>query len=76
MVDTDVRVYSRRAPGLLESVLSVNVCMRVCVCPPPRLLITSGVIYTRYDRSNKFYAFYMAAVVDIDSGRVIIIIGI
>ena len=42
----------RRTPGFLELLLSTNVCMRVClcvhvrvcVCPPPRLLITSGVI--------------------------------
>ena len=43
------------------------VCL--CVCPPPRLSITSGVIWTPYDWSNKFYGFYMAAEVDIDSGR-------
>ena len=68
----------RRAPGFLELLLSVNVCMRlcvfvyVCVCPPPRLFITSGVMgvmWTPYDWSNKFYGFYMAAVVDIDSRR-------
>ena len=38
------------------------------VCPPPRLLITSGVIWTSYDWSNKFYGFYVADEVDIDSG--------
>ena len=41
----------------------------VCVCPPPRLLITSGVIWTPYDWSNKLYGFYMVAVVDIGSGH-------
>ena len=37
------------------------VCVRVCVCvcPPPRLLITSGVIWTPYDWLNKFYSCYM-----------------
>ena len=41
----------------------------MCVCPLPRLLITSGVIWTPYDWLNKFYSFYMAAVVVIGSGR-------
>ena len=41
----------------------------MCVCPLPRLLITSGVIWTPYDWLNKFYSFYMAAVVIIGSGR-------
>ena len=50
-------------------------CVCVCVfvlCPPPRLLITSGVIWCdidSYDWSNKFYGFCMTAVVNIDSGR-------
>ena len=36
----------------------VFVCACVClyVCPPPRLLITSGVICTPYDWLNKFYS--------------------
>ena len=41
----------------------------VCVCPPLRLLITSGVIWTPYDWVNKFYSFYMAIVVVIVNGR-------
>ena len=48
------------------------VCVCVCVCPPPRLLITSGVMWYDIDpiRSlNKFYDFYMAVVVGISSGR-------
>ena len=47
-------------------------CMHVCVCPSPRLLITSGVMQCNidpYDWLNKFYGFYMAAVVGIISGR-------
>ena len=40
----------------------------VCVCLPPRLLITSGVIWTPYDWLNKFYSFYMAAEVVTGSG--------
>ena len=46
----------------------VCVCVCVCVCLPPRLLIISGVIWTPYDWSKKFYGFYIAAEVDIDSG--------
>ena len=49
---------------------SVYVC--VFVCPPPRLLITSGVMWCDidpYDWLNNFYGFYMAAVVGIVSGR-------
>ena len=70
-----VCIYVYRIVGFLELLLSANVCMRacvclrLCVCLPPRLLITSGVIWTPYDWSNKFYGFYMAAVVDISSGH-------
>ena len=34
--------------------------MRVCVCLPPRLLITSDMILTSYNWLNKFYYCYMA----------------
>ena len=45
-------------------------CVCVCVCvSTPRLLITSDVMWTPYDWSNKFHGFYMAAVVDINSGH-------
>ena len=44
------------------------VCACGCVCPPLRLLITSGVIWTPYDWLNKGYSLYMAAVVIIDGG--------
>ena len=39
-------------------------CMCVCVLvrPPPRLVITSGVIWTPYDWLNKYYSFCMAAI--------------
>ena len=45
-------------------------CVFVCVymCLPPRLLITSGVIWTPYDWVNKFYS-YMAALVSIVDGH-------
>ena len=43
-------------------------CVCVCVCPPLRLLITSGVIWTPHDWLNKGYCFYMAAVVIIGDG--------
>ena len=36
-------------------------------CLPLRLLITSGMIWTLYDWLNKFYSFYMTAVVNIVS---------
>ena len=53
--------------------LSVCMCVRVCVCmcvyPPPRLLITSGVIWTPYDWLNKFFSCYMTIVVIIVNGR-------
>ena len=45
------------------------VSMRVCVCPRPRVLITSGVIWTSYDWLNKFYSCYMATVAVIVNGR-------
>ena len=50
----------------------VCVCMCACVCPPPRLLITSGVMWRDmdpYDWLNKFYSCYMATVVVIVNGR-------
>ena len=46
--------------------------MCVCVCPPPRLLLTSGVMWCDidpYNWLNKFYDFYVAVVVGISSGR-------
>ena len=44
--------------------------MHVCVsvCPPPRLLITSGVIWTLYNWLNKFYSCYMTTAVVIING--------
>ena len=33
------------------------------MCPPMRLLITSAMIWTPYDRLNKFYSCYMATIV-------------
>ena len=46
----------------------VYVCMCVCVCPPPRLTLTSGVIWTPYDWLNQLYSFHIAAVVGMVSG--------
>ena len=54
-------------PSFLKLCFICNVSM--CVCLPPRLLITSGIIWTPYDWLNKFYSFYMAAIVDIISRR-------
>ena len=45
----------------------MHVCMCVCVSPPLRLLITSGMIWTPYDWLNKFYSFCVVAVVGIVS---------
>ena len=48
----------------------MSACMCVCVSAP-RLLITSGMMccdIDPYDWLNKFYGFYVAAVVGIDSG--------
>ena len=50
--------------------MCVCVCVCVCMCPLPRLKITSGVMWhdmTPYDWLNKFYNFYIAAVVSIIS---------
>ena len=70
------QAHAGHMPGFLKLLLSMNVCMHmclcVCVCPPPRLLITSGVMWCDidpYDWLNKFYGFYMAAVIGINSGR-------
>ena len=60
-------------PDFLELLLSTNACMHVClrvfVCIPPRLLITSGVIWTSCDWLNNFYSFYMATAIIIGSKR-------
>ena len=48
----------------------MHVCLHVCVSTP-RLLITSGVMWcdidSIYDWLNKFYSYYIAAVVGIVS---------
>ena len=54
-------------------IVGMRVCMCVCVCvcvrvPTPRLLVTSGVIWTTYDWLNKFYTCYMATVAIIING--------
>ena len=37
-------------PGFLKLILcGLSVCVRVCVCPRPRLLITSGVMWRDID---------------------------
>ena len=37
--------------------------------PPPRLLLTSGMIWTTYNWLNKFYSCYMVMVAIIVNGR-------
>ena len=53
-------------PGFLKlfqcRCLLGSVCVFVCMSSP-RLLISSGVIWTSYDWLNKFYSRYMATVV-------------
>ena len=53
-------------PGFLKLFL----CGRLyaCVCPSPRLVKTSAMIWTSYDWLNKFYSFYMVTVVIIVNG--------
>ena len=50
-------------------IVGMHVCVCVFVCPCPRLLMTSGMIWTSYDWLNKFYSCYMATVVAIVNGR-------
>ena len=57
-------------PGFLKF-LSMNVCMHacvdVCVCLPPRLLLTSVMMWRDY--VYKLYSIYIASVVGMVSGR-------
>ena len=49
-----------------------SVCVFMCVCPPQRLLITSGVMWCHMDPIrlvNKFYSCNMATVVVIVNGH-------
>ena len=57
----------RPVAGVYLSVICVHVS--VSVCPPPRLLITNGVMQTQYHWLNKLYSFYMAAIIGIISRR-------
>ena len=43
------------------------VYVSVCLDLPPRLVITSGMIWTLYDWLNKLYSLYMVAVISIIS---------
>ena len=68
-----VRTWFLRIASVCECIYAcVLACVCVCVCPPPRLLITSGVLccdIDPYDWLNKLYGFCMAAVVSTGSGR-------
>ena len=46
----------------LLKIVSVHTFVAMCACPPPRPLITSGVIWNPSDWLNKGYSFYVAAV--------------
>ena len=64
----DVRTSLRPVRAwFLEIDLVRELCVCVSMCPPPRLVITSGVIWTPYDWLNKYYSFCMAAIVGIVS---------
>ena len=61
-------------PGFLKLYLCerLYVCVFACVCPTPKLRMTSGMMWCDidpYDWSNKFYHFYMASVVIVVSGH-------
>ena len=66
--DTFLCAGQRPARAWFFKIASVCECLYACVCLhvclPPKLVITSGMIWTPYDWSNKFYGFYMAAVVE------------
>ena len=51
IVKPGVPAAGRCTPGFLELLLSANfsMCVCLCVCPPPRLLITSGVMWCDID---------------------------
>ena len=60
----------QRMPSFLVMLLFMIVCMCVCVSvSAPRLLITSGMMWTPYDWVNKFYSFYMATAFVIGCSR-------
>ena len=45
--------------------MHIHAC--ACVCPPPRLLLISGMIWNPCGWLNKFYSLYMTAIVSIIS---------
>ena len=58
-------------PGFLNG-FCADVCMCLCVCPPPRVLITSGVMWHDMDPIRlikQVLHLYMATVVVIVNGR-------
>ena len=63
----DIRIFLCRC---LYMCVCVCVCECACLCEcasTPRLLITTGMIWTLYDWLNKLYSFYVATVVSIIS---------
>ena len=65
------QVHTGRRPSRpwFLKMVSTYVDIHMYVCPPPRLLITSGEILTPYDWLNKGYSLYMPTVVIIGDGR-------
>ena len=63
-------LLNQECTWFLEIDLVREVCVSVCL--PPRLVITSGVMWRDmdpYDWLNKYYSFFMAAIVGIISRR-------
>ena len=59
-------------PGFLQLFLCGRLYVCLCVCPPPRLLITSGVIWRDIDSIRlvkQVLQLYTATVVVIVNGR-------
>ena len=57
-----MRTAEARAWFLEIALARASVCLRacVCVCPPPRPLITSHVKGTRNNRVMKFYSYFVS----------------
>ena len=63
-----VQVKGQHMPGFLRKINFVW-DSGVSVCLLPKLLITSEMLWTPFDWLNKFYNFYMAAVIGINSSH-------
>ena len=67
-----VPAIGRHAPGFLKSLLSMNICMCMYVCMPPRPYITSGVTLTLNDWliiATAFQFRFIALAIDVIDRR-------